>query len=122
MLCSGQPLHGLPTSDNNYSTKSSRYQEGLKGKTGESADNPSHTLDRDIQEDVSGGSRTSPPRPRCIDLDYLVNQEITSSSPGPGNLSVKALRKTGLRIQEVAGTTPILYNDLQIPITNARKL
>ena len=116
-------MHGLPTSDNNYSTKSSRYQEGLKGKAaGELADNPSHTSDRDILKEVSGGSRISPPR--CIDLDYLVNQEITSSNPGPGpgNLSVKALRKTGLRIQEVAGTTPILYNDLQIPITNARKL
>lgn len=118
-------MHGLPTSDNNYSTKSSRYQEELKGKAaGELADDPTHISDREILKEVSGGSRLSPPR--CIDLDYLVNQEITSSSsnpgPGPGNLSVKALRKTGLRIQEVAGTTPILYNDLQIPITNARKL
>ena len=44
------------------------------------------------------------------------NQAITNSASGPGKLSVRALRKTGLRIKEVAGATPILYNDLQIPV------
>ena len=120
LLCSGHPLHGLPTSDNNYSPKSFRHPEGLKYGPGESAEKHSQTSDRDILKEVSGGPNVS--SPKCIDLDYLVNQEINNSFPGSGNLSVKALRKTGLRIQEVAGTTPILYNDLQVPITNARKL
>ena len=110
LLCSGQPLHGLPTSDSNYSPKSFRHPEGLKTEGGEFAG----------LKEVSGGTNVT--SPKCIDLDYLVNQAITNSAPGPGKLSVKALRKTGLRIQEVAGTTPILYNDLQLPITNARKL
>lgn len=32
----------------------------------------------------------------------------TSSASGPGSLSVKALPKTGLRAQEIAGTAPLL--------------
>ena len=40
----------------------------------------------------------------------------TNSVPGSEKSGVRALRKTGLRIQEVAGATPILYNDLQIPV------
>jgi hypothetical protein len=45
-----------------------------------------------------------------------MNQGATNSVPGSGKLGVKALRKTGLLIPEVAGATPILYNDLQIPV------
>ena len=40
----------------------------------------------------------------------------TSSASGPGNFSVKALRKSGLRAQEIAGATPLLYNDSQAPV------
>jgi hypothetical protein len=45
-----------------------------------------------------------------------MNQGTANSAPGSVKLGVRALRKTGLRIPEVAGTTPILYNDLQIPV------
>lgn len=56
----------------------------------------------------------------------LVYQSLEGKAPavpGPrGTLSVKALRKTGYRAQEFSESMPILYNDLQIPITNVKKL
>jgi hypothetical protein len=114
----------LPTSDI-YSPKPSRLPaEALAPEGGEKysiGDKPICALDHDILKDVSGGTNANASA-LIINLDLLVNQETTSSVPGSGKLSVRALRKTGLRIQEVAGATPILYNDLQIPITNARKL
>ena len=124
LLKSGQPLHGLPTSDI-YSPKPSRLPEALTPEGGEKygiGDKPIYASDHDILKDFSGGTNANASAPKCINLDLLVNQETTNSVPGSGKLSVRALRKTGLRIQEVAGATPILYNDLQIPITNARKL
>ena len=123
LLKSGQPLHGLPTSDI-YSPKPSRLPAEaltLGGEKYSIGDKPIYASDHNILKDLSGGTNANAPAP-IINLDLLVNQETTSSVPGSGKLSVRALRKTGLRIQEVAGATPILYNDLQIPITNARKL
>ena len=45
-----------------------------------------------------------------------MNQGTANSAPGSGKLGVRALQKTGLRIPEVTGATPTLYNDLQIPV------
>ena len=124
LLKSGLPLHGLPTSDI-YSPKPSRLPaEALTPEGGEKysiGDKPIYAPDHDILKDVSGGTNANASAP-IINLDLLVDQETANSAPGSGKLSVRALRKTGLRIPEVAGATPILYNDLQIPITNARKL
>lgn len=54
---------------------------------------------------------------------YQGLEGLIPAIPGPrGKLSVKALRKTGYRAQEFSESTPILYNDLQIPITNVQKL
>jgi hypothetical protein len=56
-------------------------------------------------------------------LVYQSLEGVAAAIPGPrGILSVKALRKTGYRAQEFSESTPILYNDLQIPITNVKKL
>jgi hypothetical protein len=56
-------------------------------------------------------------------LVYQSLEGVAEAIPGPrGILSVKALRKTGYRAQEFSESTPILYNDLQIPITNIKKL
>jgi hypothetical protein len=56
-------------------------------------------------------------------LVYQSLEETNPAIPVPrGKLSVKALRKTGYRTQEFSESTPILYNDLQIPITNVKKL
>ena len=59
------------------------------------------------------------PAPAFQSLDVPV---IDPTAAANGTMSVRALRKTGFRTGEFSEGTPILYNDLQIPITIVRKL
>lgn len=59
------------------------------------------------------------PAPVFQSLDVPVIDPTVAAN---GSMSVRALRKTGFRTGEFSEGTPILYNDLQIPITIVRKL